>query len=98
MALAVFGRRLFLEPLAELLPAVDLARFSSASTLFYSQAATLARAGIRAQHGLMILDGGTMAEMHSMDCMPETMNFDLREERWRRVPSGNPLCTTYVGS
>ena len=29
MAFAVFGRGLFLEPLAELLPAVDLARFSS---------------------------------------------------------------------
>ena len=98
MALAVFGRRLFLEPLAELLPAVDLARFSSASTRFYSQAAALARAAIRAQHGLLILDGGTMAEMHTMDCMPETLNFDLREERWRRVLSGNPLCTTYVGS
>ena len=39
-----------------------------------------------------------MADMHSMDCMPETLNFDLREERWRRVLSGNPLCTTYVGS
>ena len=39
-----------------------------------------------------------MAEMHTMDCMPETLNFDLREERWRRVLSGNPLCTTYVGS
>ena len=41
MAFAVFGRGLFLE-LAELLPAVDLARFSSASTRFYSQAAALA--------------------------------------------------------
>ena len=79
MAFAVFGRGLFLEPLAELLPAVDLARFSSASTRFYSQAAALARAAIRAQHGLMILDGGTMAEMHTLDCMPETLNFDLRE-------------------
>ena len=98
MAFAVFGRGLFLESLAELLPAVDLARFSSASTRFYNQAAALARAAIRAQHGLMILDGGTMAEMHTMDCMPETLNFDLREERWRRVLSGNPLCTTYVGS
>ena len=39
-----------------------------------------------------------MAEMHTMDCMPETLNFDLREERWRRVLSGNPMCTTYVGS
>ena len=96
MAFAVFGRGLFLE-LAELLPAIDLARFSSASTRLYNQAAALARAGIRAQHGLMILDGETMAEIHSMDCMPETLNFDLREERWRRVLSGNPLCTTYVG-
>ena len=54
MACAVFARGVFVELLAELLPAVDLARFSSTSTRFYSQAAALARAAIRAQHGLMI--------------------------------------------
>ena len=53
MAFAVFGRGLFLE-LAEQLPAVDLARFNSTSTPFYSQAASLAFASTRAQHGLMI--------------------------------------------
>eukprot|EP00959_Pyramimonas_sp_CCMP1952_P101119 2115425-Pyramimonas_sp.AAC.1 len=54
MACAVFARGVFVELLAELLPAVDLARFSSTSTRFYSQAAALAFASIRAQHGLMI--------------------------------------------
>ena len=39
-----------------------------------------------------------MAEMHTMDCMPETLNFDLREERWRRVLSGNPLCTRIMAN
>ena len=39
-----------------------------------------------------------MAEMYTMACMPETLNFDLRAERWRKVLSGNPSCTTYVGA
>ena len=95
MAFAVFGRGLFLE-LAELLPAVDLARFSSASTRFYSQAAALARAGIRAQHGLMIPDA-SLAEMHTLDSLPAALTFDLRA-RTARVLRGSPMCTTYVGS
>ena len=37
MACAVFARGVFVELLAELLPAVDLARFSSTSTRFYSR-------------------------------------------------------------
>ena len=53
MACAVFARGVFVELLAELLPAVDLARLSSTSTRFYSQAAALVCASIRAQHGLM---------------------------------------------
>ena len=77
------------EMLAELLPALDLARLCSASTRFYSQAAALARAAIRAHHGLMILDA-SLAEMHSLDCLPETASIDLLR--------GSPLCTTYVGS
>ena len=87
MASRAFARGDLVDLLAELLPAVELARICSVSTRFYRHAAALARAAIRAQHGLMILGGGTMAEMHTMDCMPETLNFDLREERWRRVLS-----------
>ena len=64
------------EVLAELLPALDLARQCSASTRFYSQAAALARAAIWAHHGLVIVDA-SLAEMHSLDCMPETASFDL---------------------
>ena len=67
MARAVFGRGGLMDLLPEVLPALGLARLCSASTRFYSQAAALARAAIRAQHGLLILDGGTMAEMHTMD-------------------------------
>ena len=77
----------WLELLAELLPAVDLARFSSASTRFYSQAAALARAGIRAQHGLMI-PGASLAEMHALDSLPTALTFDLRA-RVARVLRGN---------
>ena len=36
--------------------------------------------------------------MHTLDCMPEALNFDLREQGSRRVLRGNPLCATYVGS
>ena len=85
------------EMLAELLPTLDLARLCSASIRFYSQAAALARAAIRAHHGLMILDA-SLAEIHSLDCLPEVLDFDLREQGTRRVLRGNPLCTTYVGS
>ncbi len=61
MACAVFARGVFVELLAELLPVVDLARFSSTSTRFYSQAASLAFASIRAQHSLMI-PGASLSE------------------------------------
>ena len=96
MAFAVFGRGLFLEPLAELLPAVDLARFSSARPRFYGQAAALARAGIRAQHGLIVPDA-SLAEMHTFDSLPAALTFDLRA-RAARVLRGSPMRTTYVGS
>ena len=77
MACAAFARGVFVELLAELLPAVDLARFSSTSIRFYSQAAALAFASIRAQHGLMI-PGASLSEMHALDLVQEAQNFDLR--------------------
>ena len=61
MACAVFARGVFVDLLAELLPAVDLARFSSTSTRFYSQAASLAFASIRAQDGLISLLDASLA-------------------------------------
>ena len=38
-----------------------------------------------------------MAEMHTMDCMPAALTFDLRA-RAARVLRGSPMRTTYVGS
>ena len=66
MACAVFGRGGLMDLLAEVLPALGLARLCSASTRFYSQAAALAFASARAQHGLMIPDA-SLAEMHALD-------------------------------
>ena len=97
MASRAFARGDLVDLLAELLPAVELARICSVSTRFYRHAAALARATIRAQHGLVILDGGTMAEMHTMDCMPAALTFDLRAGA-ARVLRGSPMRTTYVGS
>ena len=96
MASRAFARGNLVDLLAELLPAVDLARFSSASTRFYAQAAALARAGIRAQHGLIVPDA-SLAEMHTFDSLPAAQAFDLRA-RAARVLRGSPMCTTYVGS
>ena len=83
--------------LAELLPAVELARICSVSTRFYRHAATLAFASVRAQHGLMIPDA-SLAEMHALDSVQEAQSFDMRKQGTRRVLRGSPLCTTYVGS
>ena len=38
-----------------------------------------------------------MAGMHTMDCMPAALTFDLRA-RAARVLRGSPMRTTYVGS
>ena len=97
MACAVFGRGGLMDLLAEVLPALGLARLCSASTRFYSQAAALAFASARAQHGLMIPDA-SLAEMHALDSVQEAQSFDMREQGTRRVLRGSPLCTTYVGS
>ena len=91
MVCAVLARGVFVELLAELLPAVDLARFSSTSTRFYSQNASLAFASIRAQHGLMIPDASLAEKALRAE-------QDMRKQGTRRVLRGSPLCTTYVGS
>ena len=66
MASRAFARGHLVDLLAELLPAVELARICSVSTRFYRHAATLAFASVRAQHGLMIPDA-SLAEMHALD-------------------------------
>ena len=86
-----------MEMLAELLPALDLARLCAASTRQRRHVADVAYAALQSQHGLALRDA-SLAEMHSLDCLPEMLNFDLREQGTRRVLRGNPLCTTYVGS
>ena len=79
MASRAFARGQLVDPLAELLPAVELARFCSVSTRFYRHAATLAFASVRAQHGLMIPDA-SLAEMHGLDSVQEAQSFDMRKE------------------
>ena len=66
MASRAFACGHLVDLLAELLPAVELARICSVSTRFYRHAATLAFASVRAQHGLMIPDA-SLAEMHALD-------------------------------
>ena len=97
MASRAFARGHLVDLLAELLPAVELARICSVSTRFYRHAATLAFASVRAQHGLMIPDA-SLAEMHALDSVQEAQSFDMRKQGTRRVLRGSPLCTTYVGS
>ena len=97
MANRAFARGHLVDLLAELLPAVELARICSVSTRFYRHAAALARAAIRAQHGLVVPDA-SLAEMHALDSVQEAQSFDMREQGTRRVLRGSPLCTTYVGS
>ena len=97
MASRAFARGHLVDLLAELLPAVELARICSVSTRFYRHAATLAFASVRAQHGLMIPDA-SLAEMHGLDSVQEAQSFDMRKQGTRRVLRGSPLCTTYVGS
>ena len=82
MACAVFARGVFVELLAEILPAVDLARFSSTSTRFYSQAASLAFASIRAEHGLMI-PGATLL----IRCRKRRTNWSTSRRMERAVSS-----------
>ena len=96
MASRAFARGDLVDLLAELLPAVELARICSVSTRFYRHAAALARAAIRAQHGLMVPDA-SLAEMHTFDSLPAALTFDLRA-RAARVLRGSPMRTTYVGS
>ena len=95
MASRAFARGHLVDLLAELLPAVELARICSVSTRFYRHAAALARAAIRAQHGLMVPDA-SLAEMHTFDSLPAALTFD--RARAARVLRGSPMCTTYVGS
>ena len=97
MTSRAFARGHLVDLLAELLPAVELARICSVSTRFYRHAATLAFASVRAQHGLMIPDA-SLAEMHALDSVQEAQSFDMRKQGTRRVLRGSPLCTTYVGS
>ena len=97
MACAVFGRGGLMDLLAEVLPALGLARLCSASIRFYSQAAALVFASARAQHGLMIPDA-SLAEMHTLESVQEAQNFDLCEHGNRKVLRGSPLCTTYIGA
>ena len=97
MACAGFARGDLMELLSELLPALDLARLCAASTRQRRHVADVACAALQSQHGLALRDA-SLAEMHSLDCLPEALNFDLREQGTRRVLRGNPLCTTYVGS
>ena len=96
MASRAFARGDLVDLFAELLPAVELARICSVSTRFYRHAAALARAAIRAQHGLMVPDA-SLAEMHTFDSLPAALTFDLRA-RAARVLRGSPMRTTYVGS
>ena len=97
MASPAFARGHLVDLLAELLPAVELARICSVSARFYRHAATLAFASVRAQHGLMIPDA-SLAEMHGLDSVQEAQRFDMRKQETRRGLRGSPLCTTYVGS
>ena len=78
MASRAFARGDLVDLLAELLPAVELARICSVSTRFYRHAATLAFASVRAQHGLMIPDA-SLAEMHGLDSVQEAQSFDMRK-------------------
>ena len=91
MASRAFARGHLVDLLAELLPAVELARICSVSTRFYRHAATLAFASVRAQHGLMIPDASLAEKALRAE-------QDMRKQGTRRVLRGSPLCTTYVGS
>ena len=97
MACAGLARGNLMELLADLLAALDLARLCAASARQRSHADAVAYAAMQSQHGLALRDA-SLAEMHTLDRLPEALTFDLREHGSRRVLRGSPLCTTYVGS
>ena len=86
------------EPIAELLPARDLARLCAVSRRHHDHAAALALVATHAHHGLALRENATLADMHSLDGVPDTLSVDLREHGSRLVRKGSPLSTTYVGS
>ncbi len=83
---------------AELLTARELAQLSMASTRHRRAATDLARLVMERQHGLCILDGGALANLHALERLPDQLTTDLRRRDARRVVErGSPLCTCYVG-
>ena len=83
---------------AALLPARDLACLCATSSQHWRHAAAVAHAAMDAQHGLTLRENATLADMHSLDGVPDTLSIDFREHGSRLVRKGNPLSTTYVGS
>jgi hypothetical protein len=88
-----------MELAAALLPARDLARVCATSSQHRGHSAALAQAALDAQHGLALRRrNATLAEIHSLDSVPDTMTIDVRDPASRTVRRGNPLSTTFVGS
>ena len=78
------------------LSASELASLGATSRTMRHAAADFTRTAMVAQHGL-IVSGGTLPDLRTLETMPARCSIDLRRRGGRRVVRGSPIRSTCVG-